>query len=256
MCLLIYRRAFYGVYNREGAIEELTPVPYIISLFNCMLRTYYASINGSGYIVFLIISIFGCFFNVIYIIVYLIIYTPKKIKMYTGILIMILDVGLFSLILLLTLLLWRGEEGIHVLSWIYLICLIITSAVSPLSTICHVIKTRSIKCMPFYDPLLTTVGATSWLAYGILMKNVNIAVPNALSLMFGVIQIVIYMIMCKRAASVKDVDSLRLPEGHSGAGEVKKLKVCGPLENFGLFAEENREEAAESFHFITFSDIA
>lgn len=56
-------------------------------------------------------------------------------QMYTGIWIMILDVGLFSLILLLTLLLWRGEERIHVLGWIYLICLTITSAVPPLSTI-------------------------------------------------------------------------------------------------------------------------
>lgn len=46
-------------------------------------------------------------------------------------------------------------------------------------------------------------------------------VPNALSLMFGVIQIVIYM-MYKHAATEEVTDSLQLPaEGHSGAGEVK-----------------------------------
>ena len=57
-------------------------------------------------------------------------------QMYTSLLmIMILDVGLFSLILLLTLLLWRGEERTHVLGWIYLICLNISSVLSPLSTI-------------------------------------------------------------------------------------------------------------------------
>ncbi|XP_039138870.1 bidirectional sugar transporter SWEET14-like [Dioscorea cayenensis subsp. rotundata] len=115
-------RTFYGVYNLKGGIEELTPVPYIISLFNCMLRIYYASINGSGYIVFLIINMFGCFFNAMYIIVYLI-YTPKKVK-----------------------------------------------------------------------------------------------VPNALSLMFGVIQIVIYM-MYKHAATEEVTDSLQLAEGHSGTGK-------------------------------------
>ncbi|KAH7664072.1 Bidirectional sugar transporter SWEET10-like protein, partial [Dioscorea alata] len=187
-------RTFYGVYKLKGGIEELTPVPYIISMFNCMLRIYYAScISTSGYLVFLISNIFGCFFMIIYITVYLI-YSPKKVKMYTGICIMILDVGLFSLILLLTLLLWRGEERIHVLGWIYLICLTITSAVSPLSTIWQVIKTRSVTCMPFYDPLLTTVGAALWLAYAILMKNVKIAVPNASSLIFGVIQMAIYVV--------------------------------------------------------------
>ncbi|KAH7664070.1 Bidirectional sugar transporter SWEET10-like protein, partial [Dioscorea alata] len=183
-------RTFYGVYNLKGGIEELTPAPYIMSLLNCMLRIYYASIKGSGYIVFLIISIFGCFFNVIYIIVYLI-YTPKKVKMYTGIWIMILDVGVFSLILLLTLLLWRGEERIHVLAnsrdfELYMTCVQIYIQ-------WQVYKTRSVTCMPFYDPLLTTVGAALWLADAILMKNVKIAVPNASSLIFGVIQMAIYV---------------------------------------------------------------
>ncbi|XP_039139092.1 bidirectional sugar transporter SWEET15-like [Dioscorea cayenensis subsp. rotundata] len=140
--------------------------------------------------------------------------------MYTGIWIMILDVGLFSHIPLLTLLLWRGEERIHVLGWIYLICLTITSAVLPLSTIWQVIKTRSVNRMPFYDPLLTTVGAALWLAYGLLMKNIKIAVPNALSLMFGVIQMAVYVVY-KHAAIEDQGDSLQLPECLAGACEVK-----------------------------------
>ncbi|KAH7664060.1 Multitransmembrane protein [Dioscorea alata] len=207
---------FYGVVYLEGwNIEGLTnPEPYIISLFSCMLRIYHALINSSECFMLLIINIFGCFFNIVYITIHLV-YSPNK--MYIGMLIMILDVVLFALIFLLTRLLWKDEECVNVLSWIYLICLSITAVICPSSTIYQVIKTRSIKGMQFYNSLLTTLGSASWLAYVKLINNKDIVAPSALSLVFGVIQMVVYM-KFKYYDSEQNVSSL---QSQTAAGEVE-----------------------------------
>ncbi|KAJ0969236.1 hypothetical protein J5N97_022113 [Dioscorea zingiberensis] len=67
---------FYGVYV-EGWIEGLTPVPYSISIFTCILRIYYALL--SGYVPLLIINMVGFIFSTIYITIYLF-FAPKKDK--------------------------------------------------------------------------------------------------------------------------------------------------------------------------------
>ncbi|CAN1843442.1 Bidirectional sugar transporter NEC1 [Linum perenne] len=65
---------------------------------------------------------------------------------------------------------------------------------SPNRELRNVIKTKSVEYMPFSLSLFLTLCATAWFFYGLLVNDYYIALPNVLGFLFGITQMVLYMI--------------------------------------------------------------
>lgn len=196
---------FYRIHKKKST-EGFQSLPYVVALFSAMLWIYYAFIKTNEYLL-ITINTFGCFVETIYIVMFLT-YAPKKAKVQTAKVFMLLNVGLFSLIVLSTLLLAKGASRQKLLGWIC-VGFAVSVFAAPLSIIRLVIKTKSVEFMPFGLSFFLTLSAIIWFSYGFLIKDIYVAIPNILGFSFGVVQMILYIIY-------KDVkvlkDELELPE--------------------------------------------
>ncbi|CAM0912431.1 unnamed protein product [Alopecurus aequalis] len=179
---------FYRIYKNKST-QGFQSVPYVVALFSAMLWIYYALLKSDECLLITINSA-GCVIETIYIVVYLT-YAPKQAKLFTAKILLLLNVGVFGLILLLTLLLSEGNKRVAMLGWVC-VGFSVSVFVAPLSVIRLVVRTRSVEFMPFPLSLSLTVSAVVWFLYGLLIKDKYVALPNILGFTFGVIQMGLY----------------------------------------------------------------
>ncbi|KAL5211803.1 hypothetical protein ABZP36_022650 [Zizania latifolia] len=186
---LMHSPTFYRVYRKKST-EGFQSTPYVVTLFSCMLWMYYAFVK-SGAELLITINGVGCVIEAVYIAMYLG-YAPKRARLLAARMLLGLNVGLFGLIALVTLLLSKGALRVHVLGWI---CVAVSLSVfaAPLSIIRLVIRTKSVEFMPFQLSFFLVLSAVIWFAYGLLKKDVFVAMPNVLGFVFGVAQMALYM---------------------------------------------------------------
>ncbi|CAO2149007.1 unnamed protein product [Urochloa humidicola] len=201
---------FYRIYKNKST-DGFQSVPYVVALFSAMLWIYYALIKSNECLLITVNSA-GCVIETIYIVIYLI-YAPKKAKLFTVKILLLLNVGVFGLILLLTLLLFTGQHRVVALGWVC-VGFSVSVFVAPLSIIGKVVRTRSVEFMPFSLSLSLTVSAVVWFLYGLLIKDKYVALPNVLGFTFGVIQMGLYAIYRNATPRVpaKEVADDKVPE--------------------------------------------
>ncbi|XP_020694055.1 bidirectional sugar transporter SWEET13-like isoform X1 [Dendrobium catenatum] len=156
-----------------------------------MLWLYYAFIKTNELLLIIVNSI-GCIIEIFYITIFLI-FAARKARIYTAKLILILIVGVFPMIVLITLLLFRGSSRLQVLGWICVAFAVCVFA-APLSSMKRVIQTKSVEFMPFNLSLFLTLRGISWLFYGLLSNDIFLLLPNILGVTFGFVQLLLYFI--------------------------------------------------------------
>ncbi|KHN23961.1 bidirectional sugar transporter SWEET12-like [Glycine soja] len=222
VCFLAPLPTFYRVCKKKST-EGFQSIPYVAALFSAMLWIFYAYVK-TGETLLITINAFGCVIETIYLAVF-ITYCPKKARMSTLRMIVLLNFGGFCTIVLLTHLLAKGEEArVKLLGWI---CVVFATSVfaAPLSIIRVVIRTKSVEFLPFPLSLLLLISAIMWLLYGISLKDIYVTLPNVVGLTFGVIQIGLYA-MYRNNKPIKDQ---KLPE-HKG-DIVESENVIAPTVN-------------------------
>ncbi|KAJ8483703.1 hypothetical protein OPV22_016188 [Ensete ventricosum] len=180
---------FYRVYKRKST-EGFQSVPYVVALFSAMLWISYALLKTDACLLITINSV-GCAIETVYIVVYLA-YAPKAAKIFTAKLVLLIIVAMFGLILLLTLLLSKGAKRVEILGWIC-VSFSVSVFVAPLSVIRLVIRTKSVEFMPFSLSFFLTLSAVVWFAYGLLIRDLFVALPNVLGFIFGILQMALYV---------------------------------------------------------------
>ncbi|XP_027356745.1 bidirectional sugar transporter SWEET12-like [Abrus precatorius] len=207
VCFLAPLPTFYRVCKKKST-EGFQSIPYVAALFSAMLWIFYAYVK-TGETLLITINAFGCVIETIYLAIF-ITYCPKKARMSTLRMIVLLNFGGFCTIVLLTHLLAKGEGRVKLLGWI---CVVFATSVfaAPLSIIRVVIRTKSVEFLPFPLSLLLLVSAIMWLLYGISLKDIYVTLPNVVGLTFGIVQMVLYA-MYRNKKPVKDE---KLPE-HKG----------------------------------------
>ncbi|KAL2951613.1 hypothetical protein AAZX31_19G062500 [Glycine max] len=93
--------------KKHGSTEDFLSLPYICTLLNCSLWTYYGIIKAREYLV-ATVNGFGIVVETIYVILFLI-YAPKGIRGRTAILAVILDVAISAEAVATTQLALQGE---------------------------------------------------------------------------------------------------------------------------------------------------
>jgi len=192
---------FYRIYKSKST-EGFQSVPYVVALFSAMLWIFYAMIkSGEGLLI--TINAAGCVIETVYIVMYLV-YAPKKAKLFTAKIVLLLNVAGFGLIFLLTFFAFHGEMRVIILGWIcvgFSVCVF----VAPLSIIGRVIKTKSVEYMPFTLSLTLTLSAVVWFLYGLFIKDKYVALPNILGFTFGMIQMILYMVYMNKTPVASEV---------------------------------------------------
>ncbi|KAG8379471.1 hypothetical protein BUALT_Bualt07G0091900 [Buddleja alternifolia] len=208
---------FNKIYKKKST-EGFQSVPYVVGLFSAMLWIYYAFLKTDTTLLITINSV-GCFTQTIYICFYLI-YAPKIARMQTVKLLLMLNVVGLGLIVSLTYFLTNGSTRANIVGWI---CLVFSLCVfvAPLCVVRQVIRTKSVEYMPFLLSFFLTLSAVMWFFYGLLRKDYNIAIPNILGFIFGVLQMVLYM-MYKNPNKVEEE---KLPELQSQVISVEDHKL-------------------------------
>ncbi|KAG5617620.1 hypothetical protein H5410_017444 [Solanum commersonii] len=197
---------FYNIYKKKST-EGYQSIPYVVALFSSVLWIYYALLK-SNMPLLITINSFGMFIETIYVGFYLF-YAPKKARVHTIKMLMLSVVGGFGAIVLVTEFLFKGVARGQIVGWV---CLIFSLCVfvAPLGIVRQVIKTKSVEYMPLLLSVFLTLSAVMWFFYGLLLKDINIAAPNVLGFIFGILQIILYAIYSKKEKSI--IKEQKLPE--------------------------------------------
>jgi solute carrier family 50 protein (sugar transporter) len=183
---------FYQIFKKKST-QEYQSLPYVVALLSSMLWVYYAFLKPNSTLLMTINS-FGCFIETIYIAFFLY-YATKKTRIETGKMLLFVVCG-FGVVASLTYFLAKGLTRVHIVGWI---CLVFALCVfvAPLGILRKVIRTKSVEYMPFSLSAFLTLSAVVWFSYGLLMKDINVALPNVLGFILGVLQMVLYKIYYK-----------------------------------------------------------
>uniref|UniRef100_A0A453Q0J5 Bidirectional sugar transporter SWEET n=1 Tax=Aegilops tauschii subsp. strangulata TaxID=200361 RepID=A0A453Q0J5_AEGTS len=100
---------FYRIFKSKST-EGFQSVPYVVALFSAMLWIFYALVKtGEGLLIS--INAAGCVIETVYIVMYLV-YAPRKAKIFTAKIVVLLNIAGFGLIFLLTLFAFHGETRV------------------------------------------------------------------------------------------------------------------------------------------------
>ncbi|KAJ6825261.1 bidirectional sugar transporter SWEET13-like [Iris pallida] len=225
---------FYGIIKKKST-QGFKCGPYIVALFSSMLWIYYAFVKTNEYLLISINS-FGCFAETAYIIIFLF-YAPKDHKIRAAKAILALNVVLFSLIVLSTMLIWKGRARLEAIGWMCVGFAVIVFA-APMSIIRQVVRTKSVEFMPFSLSFFLTLSTVAWFSYGLFTKDIYVAIPNVLGFVFGIIQMVLYLVYKDTKVEVVHKED-KLPEHEVKVHEHEMIRVTP------VASEEEEERAGE-----------
>ncbi|KAJ0035863.1 hypothetical protein Pint_24494 [Pistacia integerrima] len=184
---------------KHKSTEDFESLPYICTLLNASLWTYYGITKPGEYLV-ATINGFGILVEAIYVTLFLI-YAPSKqirvrtynINCKTAALVGILDVGFLATAILFTRLAFQGELRIDALGFICAGVNIIMYA-SPLSAMKTVVTTKSVEYMPFFLSFFLFLNGGIWAFYALLLGDIFLGVPSGAGFVLGTAQLVLYAI--------------------------------------------------------------
>ncbi|KAI3973235.1 hypothetical protein MKW92_027869 [Papaver armeniacum] len=171
---------------KKRTVEDFSPYPYIVTVFNCALWVYYGFITPNSLLVITINSA-GLLIELTYVIFYFI-YASKKQRKHAGIVSLVGTVSYVALVLLCSLIpnpqSWRG-----IVMGMLCVAVNIGMYAVPCMAIYRVNKTKSLEYMPFWLSLACFLNGLCWLAYSLLRLDIYILTSNGSGLVLGLIQI-------------------------------------------------------------------
>ncbi|PON93372.1 SWEET sugar transporter [Trema orientale] len=173
------------------AVEDFKPDPYVATLLNCALWSFYGlpvvrpdsilvtTINGIGFFIELTyVTIFFAFSS----------WTKRK----KIIIAVVIETIFFLIIVFITL------QFLHTTKYrsliVGLLCIIfnIIMYTSPLTVMRMVIRTKSVKYMPFYLSLANFCNGIVWVIFALLKFDPYVLIPNGLGALSGLVQLILY----------------------------------------------------------------
>ncbi|OWM65389.1 hypothetical protein CDL15_Pgr008979 [Punica granatum] len=160
---------------KNKSVQAFKPDPYVMTVLNCMMWVFYGmpfvhpdstlvwTINGAGLIMELIyVSVFLIYSN-----------WPIRRKI---LVVLLIEVIFMAAVVLVTMLALHTTKKRTLVVGILAIIFNIGMYASPLTVMKRVIKTRSVKYMPFYLSLANFANGLIWTVYALLKFDINLLV--------------------------------------------------------------------------------
>lgn len=181
---------FVKIY-KEKSVQAFKPDPYVATVLNCAMWVFYGmpfvhpdsllviTINGTGF-----------FIEVIYITIFFV-YSdwPKRRKI---LIVLFVEAVFMAAVIVITLVFLHGTTARSMLVGILCIIFNIMMYTSPLTVMKRVIKTKSVKYMPFYLSLANFANGIVWFIYALIKLDPFVLIPNGLGTLSGLLQLVLY----------------------------------------------------------------
>jgi len=211
---------------KNKSTEEFSGFPYVSTLLNCLLSAWYgmpfvspnnllvSTVNGTGAVI-----------ELCYAIVFIFYIRDKKyrIKIFGLLVIVLVFFGVVALVSLLALHGNGRKLFCGFAAAIFSICMY----GSPLSIMRLVMKTKSVKYMPFFLSLCVFLCGTSWFIFGLLGNDLFVSVPNGVGSGLGALQLILYAVYKDWKKSEKGKTSS--PTVQDGGNEEERKVVADPM---------------------------
>ncbi|EOY06556.1 hypothetical protein QUC31_016210 [Theobroma cacao] len=200
---------FWRIIKRQST-EDFESLPYICTLLNSSLWTYYGITKPGGLLV-ATVNGFGILVEAVYVVLFLI-YAPKKMRVKTGILVGILDVGFLAAAIVVTQLALTGETRIDAIGFMCAGLNIIMYG-SPLAAMKTVVTTKSVEYMPFFLSFFLFLNGGIWAFYALLVQDYFLGIPNGIGFLLGTAQLLLYAIYRNGKPSSNNISEGLMEQG-------------------------------------------
>ncbi|KAK6920733.1 SWEET sugar transporter [Dillenia turbinata] len=181
---------------KEKSVGEFKPDPYLATTLNCMMWVFYGLpfVHPDSILVVTINSI-GLVMEAAYLTIFFT-YAPWN-KRKKVIFVLLIEIIFMALVIFITVQFFHTHSRRSM--FVGILCCIfgIIMYGSPLTIMGRVIRTRSVKYMPFLLSLANFANGLVWSIYALLHFDPYVLVPNGLGFLLAVAQIVLYVTYCR-----------------------------------------------------------
>ncbi|KEH24860.1 bidirectional sugar transporter SWEET7b [Medicago truncatula] len=182
---------FYKIIKKKD-VEEFKPDPYLATLLNCAFWVFYGMpfVHPNSLLVVTINGV-GLVFEVVYLTIFFI-YANKKGRKKL-LLYLLIEAAFFAIIVLITMLALHGTTKRSLIVGIICDIFNILMYASPLTIMATVIRTKSVKYMPFWLSLTNFLNGLCWTTYALLHPfDIYVLISNGIGVISGTIQLILY----------------------------------------------------------------
>ncbi|CAL5198271.1 unnamed protein product [Lathyrus oleraceus] len=176
---------------KAKSVQDFKPDPYVVTILNCAVWSFYGMpfISESNTLV-VTINGFGFFLEIVYTSIFFLYSNGSKRKK----ILMAILAEIVFLVLVIFIVMYFIENQKERRLVVGFICIIfnILMYFSPLTVMRQVIRTKSVKYMPFLLSLANFLNGVIWTTYALLKWDPFIVVPNGLGALSGLAQLILY----------------------------------------------------------------
>ncbi|CAJ1946765.1 unnamed protein product [Sphenostylis stenocarpa] len=173
---------------KQKSVEEFKPDPYIATVLNCALWVFYGMpfVHPNSLLVVTINGV-GLVFEFVYLAIFFT-YATNKGRVQTI---------FFAAIMLITTLVLHGTTRRSLVVGIICDIFNVMMYVSPLTIMAKVIKTKSVKYMPFWLSLTNFLNGVCWTTYALIHPlDLYVLISNSIGAVSGLVQLILYACYC------------------------------------------------------------
>ncbi|CAL5441178.1 unnamed protein product [Camellia sinensis] len=176
---------------KSKSVQEFKPDPYVATVLNCAMWIFYGlPVVHPDSILVVTINGVGLLIEIVYVLIFLTYSNwPKRKKILIALLV---EVIFMAIVVFITMTFLHTTKARSMLVGLLCIVFNIIMYTSPLTVMRSVIKTKSVKFMPFYLSLANFCNGLVWLIYALLKFDPYITIPNGLGALSGAIQLILY----------------------------------------------------------------
>nr|XP_017256478.1 PREDICTED: bidirectional sugar transporter SWEET16-like [Daucus carota subsp. sativus] len=204
-----YRGQFTEIVKKKSA-EHYDGSPYVTSLLSCCLWTLYGILDPDDGVLVVTVNAIGVFSQVIYLALLLLYYPKDKKVKYSGFI--LVDILFFGVVIAVTMAAFHEESR---RTFVGILCASFTVIMyaSPLTVVRTVIQTKTAEYMPVFLIFTLWLNGVIWMVFALLLSDFFILVPNAVGILLGTIQLLVYFVYRNSSPSVPEDYSEEMQKG-------------------------------------------